>query len=307
MLVGLAGIAGAFAQVSDERAKINAPASLTLDFEPNLPLVVLEAKGPIGDYQGAYLLMERTDRQLFQMHSFRSNDVSHACIYKAVDHTANFGHQGHAGYEQREPDPLVTPYWQPLDEFDQFVSSSSDRDFFDPQNGIASRLDLDNAIDFHLLVLLTSNLDGITKNFIIARHAPGSGLAKPRFFFSPWDYDGTFGRNWDASLVGPAEWLSNHLFDRLMRDRAYRDRFARRWKELREREFSTTTIQGMIETNAQTLGAAARRNAIRWRDAAGYYPDQLAFAEDVRQMKAWIEARARWLDGEIQRRNLSPQ
>ena len=37
--------------------------------------------------------------------------------------------------------------------------------------GIAARLDLANAIDFQLLVLLTSNTDGITKNFILARSA----------------------------------------------------------------------------------------------------------------------------------------
>ncbi len=416
LLAGWVSAAGAFAQIADTSAKADAPELLTLDFEPNLPLVVVEAKGAInhaqgvpciislltpkgvglgksnsipwagtmkihggvsqgypkksysltlatpaklldlresahwllnaafidrslmrhklsydlfrslnsksasrfavasrfvevylnGDYQGAYLLMERTDRQLFQMHAFRSNEVSHACIYKAIDHAANFGQPWHAGYEQREPDPLVMTYWQPLDEFDRFVSSSSDQEFFDPQTGIASRLDLDNAIDFHLLVLLTSNLDGITKNFLIARNAASPGLAKPRFFFSPWDYDGTFGRNWDASEVGPTEWLSNHLFDRLMRDHAYRERFTRRWKELRERGFSTATIQGMIDANAHTLGEAARRNASRWRTAAGYYPDRLAFAEDVSQMKTWIESRGHWLDAEIQRRNLSP-
>lgn len=255
-----------------------------------------------GDYQGAYLLMERIDRQLLELAPFRSNELTHACIYKAVDHAANFGQPGHGGYEQREPDPLMQAYWQPLDEFDQFVASSPDREFFDPQRGITSRLDLDNAIDFHLLVLLTCNLDGITKNFIFARDAPGGGLPKPRFFFAPWDYDGTFGRNWDASPVAPTEWPSNHLLDRLMIDRGYREHFARRWKKLREREFSTETIQGMIETNAHALGEAARRNANRWREAAGYYPDKLTFAEDVKQMKTWMQARAPWLDTEIERR-----
>src|SRR6185369_1679426 len=54
-----------------------------------------------GDYHGVYLLMERIDRQLLELHGFQSNEVSHACIYKAVDHADNFGHRGHAGYEQR--------------------------------------------------------------------------------------------------------------------------------------------------------------------------------------------------------------
>jgi spore coat protein CotH len=246
--------------------------------------------------------MERIDRQLLELHGFQSNEVSHACIYKAVDHAANFGHRGHAGYEQREPDPLTRAYWQPLDEFDRFVSSEPDLKFFDTQNGIASQLDLDNAIDFHLLVLLTSNLDGITKNFILARNWLGGGQPKPRFFFAPWDYDGTFGRNWDASPVEPTAWPSNHLFDRLMGDRGYRERFAKRWKELRGKQFSSKSIQEMIDTNTRTVREAAHRNATRWREAAAYYPDKLSFDEDVVQMKAWVEARLQWLDGEIQRR-----
>jgi hypothetical protein len=254
------------------------------------------------DYQGAYLLMERIDRQLLQLRSFGSNEAAHACIYKAVDHTANFSQPGYAGYEQREPDALTRPYWQPLEEFNQFVTSAADPDFFAPDHGVASKLELNNAIDFHLLVLLTCNLDGITKNFILARDAPASGSLKPRFFFAPWDYDGTFGQNWDASPVGPDVWLSNHLFDRLMSDRAYRARFAQRWGQLRAREFSVQNIHEMIDANLRTLGEAARRNWSRWGGAGEGYPNKLSFEQDLAGMKHWVEARTRWLDQEIARR-----
>jgi hypothetical protein len=252
-----------------------------------------------GSYNGAYLLMERVDRQLLELAAYQSNDVSHACIYKAVGHAANFGHSGHAGFEQREPDPLAGAYWQPLDEFTRFVSAAPDAQFFHPVTGIESRLDLDNAIDFHLLVLLTSNMDGITKNFILARNRPIAGSPNPRFFFAPWDYDGTFGRNWDASPVAPSAWLSNHLFDRLLANPTYRERFAARWKQLRQREFALKAIQTMLDANARTLGRAADRNAARWLAAGGPYPDTLSFAEDIEQMKSWTEARLKWLDQEI--------
>ena len=254
-----------------------------------------------GAYHGAYLLMERLDGALLQLHAYNSNETSHACIYKAVDHAANFSQPGHAGYEQRQPDPLVRPYWQPLDQFDKFVSSASDATFFDPTGGIGSRLDLENAIDFHLLVLLTCNWDGITKNFILARNSPD----KSRFFFAPWDYDGTFGRNWNASRVEPSGWLSNHLFDRLLENAPYREKFVARWKQLREREFSPGTIQKMIDANAQTLGPAAQRNAARWPTANGAYPDKLTFSEDLAEMKSWIQARVDWLDQEMTRRAVS--
>ena len=174
-----------------------------------------------GSYHGTYLLMERVDRQQLALRGYRSNDLSHACIYKAVDHAAHFGEPGHSGYAQREPDPAARTFWEPLDAFNRFVSSASASEFFQTPNGIGSWLDLDNAIDFHLLVLLTSNNDGITKNFYVARNAQTPGQPKPRFFFVPWDYDGTFGRNWDATVVSPNAWLSNNLFDRLLDEPAH--------------------------------------------------------------------------------------
>src|SRR3954462_2782102 len=35
-----------------------------------------------GKYNGAYLLMERVDWRLLNLHPFNSNDTTHACIYK---------------------------------------------------------------------------------------------------------------------------------------------------------------------------------------------------------------------------------
>ena len=255
-----------------------------------------------GKYNGAYLLMERVDRALLELSRYDSNAPSHACIYKAVDHAANFSQPGHAGYEQREPDADVKAYWGPLDEFNQFVSRAPDAEFHAPEQGIATRLDIDNAIDFHLLVLLTSNGDGITKNFIFARDAVVTNAPAPRFFFAPWDYDATFGRDWDATRVDLTAWLSNHLFDRLHGEAAFRKKFAARWQQLRAREFSVATIHRLIDENARTLGDAARRNAVRWRTLDGPYPDRLTFEEDLAQMKQWVVSRVKWLDAEIERR-----
>jgi spore coat protein H len=252
-----------------------------------------------GQYHGAYLLMERVDGELLELQTYNSNKTSHACIYKAVDHAANFSRRGHAGYEQREPPPTTGEYWKPLEEFNSFVSSAPDPQFFDDQTGISSRLDIDSAIDFHLLVLFTSNMDGITKNFIFARDAITAAAPNPRFFFAPWDYDATFGRNWDATRVAPTAWLSNHLFDRLLTAKAFRQRFVARWKQLREGQFSVTAVQRMIDDNAKSLGEAVHRNAQRWRAQAGSYPDQLTFEQDVKEMKAWIAERSQWLDQQI--------
>ena len=255
-----------------------------------------------GRYHGAYLLMERVDRALLGLRRYDSNAPNHAVIYKAVDHSGNFSDLGHGGYEQREPEPGVRQYWGPLDDLNLFTSRAPDSKFFDPESGIASRFDMDNVIDFHLLVLFTSNMDGIDKNFILARDAPTAAAPKPGFFFVPWDYDATFGRNWEGSRVGPTKWISNHLFDRLLGNAAYRQRFAARWRQLRERQFSVERVTRMIDDNAETLGDAAKRNERRWKGIDGPGPGQLSFTEDVKQMKEWVAARTKWLDQEIVRR-----
>lgn len=253
-----------------------------------------------GDYQGVYLLMERVDRELLGLAPFAASDPAHACLYKAINHSAGFVRADHEGFEQEIPDPLVLAHPEPLAALMKFATTAPAAEFLDPQHGIASRIDLDNAIDFHLLVLVASNADGITKNFYLARHRP-DGDTKPRFFFVPWDYDGTFGRNWDSSVLPPTLWLSNGLFERLLRDPAYRERFTARWKQLRDNEFSVQTIQKMIDANAAEILAAARRNAERWPTDRRPYHDRITFEQDVEQMKEWVAQRLAWIDQAIER------
>ena len=253
-------------------------------------------------YHGVYLLMERVDRQLLGLRAFNSNDFSHSVIYKAEDHAANFGQAGRGGFEQREPDPERKEYWRPLELFTRFTSSSRPQEFWDAEKGIAQQLDLDNAIDFHILVQVTANSDGITKNFLLARDGQEQGPQTNKFFFVPWDYDGTFGRNWDATPYAHNVWLSNPLFERLMQNAEYRRRFAARWRQLRGRQLAEATLVAMMDENAATLGEAVQRNVQRWPTDRGGYPDRLTFEQDVNQMKAWVARRLQWLDQEIARR-----
>jgi len=279
-----------FRALSSERGKRYAAASQFIEVKRQ------------DQYRGVYLLMERVDRGLLEFANYDSNAPVHACIYKAVDHGADFSRTGHGSYEQREPNPLLGEYWKPLEDINGFVSRAPDTEFFDAANGIASRLDLDNTIDFHLLVLLTSNMDGYDKNLIIARNAPTAKEPKPKFFFVPWDYDATFGRNWNATPTEYTAWLSNHLFDRLLNNASYRAKFAARWNELRQSTFSVESIHRMIDDNARTLGPAVKRNEARWHTLQGPYPDHIDFEQDIAEMKVWIVARLKWLDEEIARR-----
>lgn len=255
-----------------------------------------------GRYHGAYLLMQPVSVRMLGFVSKETEETIPAVLYKAVDHAANFGAPGHEGFDARGADPSKGPVWTPLDELNRFVSQASDHDFLDPKEGIGRRLDLANAIDFHLLVLLTSNVDGITKNYYLARRAATPQEPSPRFCFVPWDYDATFGQSWDGSPLGAKEWLSNRLFDRLWADPATQAAILRRWRELRQGPFRAEQIAAQIDANARALGPASRRNEQRWKKIDYAAPRELTFEEDIRRMKAWTIERLAWLDTEIGRR-----
>ncbi|MCX7871708.1 MAG: CotH kinase family protein [Verrucomicrobiae bacterium] len=254
------------------------------------------------EYQGVYLLMERINRKLLNLRKSDTNDFSLSCIYKAVDHAANFEQTGYNGYEQQEPDVEKMEYWKPLKDLNTFVATAKDNVFFNPTNGIESILDIENAIDFHLLVLLTSNSDGITKNYILARNGQKTAVQTEKFFFAPWDYDGSFGRNWDGSVYPHDVWLSNHLYERLNQNKEYRKRFATRYNELRKTVFSEESLFQMIDENVKTLGDAVKRNKERWKNTDGYYPDKTTFEQDIHHIKQWLQKRLKWLDEEMNRR-----
>lgn len=276
-----------FLSLSTERAPRRAAASRFVDVYLN------------NQYRGVYLLMERVDSKLLGLGPSDPQQPEPACVYKAVNHDANFAKPGHSGFEQREPDPDTRIFWKPIDDLNNFVMTATVEEFWNPDKGIGARVDLDNAIDFHLLVLLTGNLDGITKNFLLSRDETINEEPKPKFFFAPWDYDGTFGRNWNATKTQTDFWLSNNLFDRLARDPVYQKRFQDRWKELREKQFSVRAIHEMIDANVALLGDAPSRNEKRWAAEDGRYPDKLSFEQDIAEIKQWVEQRVRYLNKRI--------
>ena len=114
----------------------------------------------------------------------------------------------------------------------------------------------------------------------------------------PWDCDATFGRAWHGGRDGYQHWQSNHLFERLLKDAGYRKRFAARWRQLRQNQFSTAAIHAMIDENAKELGVAAHRNAKRWGQAGRGDPPN--FEQDISEMKDWVSKRGAWLDGRIE-------
>ncbi|MGI5870289.1 MAG: CotH kinase family protein [Kiritimatiellia bacterium] len=107
---------------------------------------------------------------------------------------------------------------------------------------IARHIDVDNLVDFILLLNFTGNEDGRISNFYLAR---GADEGSP-FFFIPWDYDKTFNE--------PFRVLSNSLIDRMRNEVAgFNDKLSRRWAELRAGELSEQAIDARISRMEDAL------------------------------------------------------
>ncbi len=168
---------------------------------------------------------------------------------------------------------------EPLMDLTEFTSQADPGQF---ARDIDRWLDVDNAIDFFLLLNFSGNADGRTTNFFLARDgAPGA-----RFIFIPWDYDHTF--------PGQTRWLTNELLDRLLKDvPGFRTRMGRRWQELRKGPLADAALESRIDGMARHLaGYMDGESAFLQGPATPAYPDRVAqLKQSARAHAASLDAR----------------
>ena len=231
------------------------------------------------EYHGIYGLSDKIDSSMLKFNM----DVPPSCrpvLYKALGAHANFRGIHRHSYLQKEPHWKSGKYWGPYDQLITFIATADKREF---AAGIEKILDVDNVIDFQILLNFTNNRDGVRHNLFLAR----DGGAGARFFIVPWDYDNAY--------LG-STWLSNHLFSRLKADLpGYIMRLKVRWDELRKRELSEVSIMERMDDMEDTLSDDVVRNFERWpmRDGG-------SFEGDVLDMRIWIKKRLIQMDKKIE-------
>jgi hypothetical protein len=175
-------------------------------------------------------------------------------------------------------------------------------DFRDPAQGYAAYLDVDSAIDHHLLVEVTKNVDGF--RFSAFFHKDRGGKIK----LGPiWDWNLSFGNCNGKQGYLPEWWLWPQLDDkeyswyrRLFEDPDFAQRYVDRWTELRTTAFSPSNLLARVDAMAALLDEAQGRNFQRWPILGqAINPNWYAgdtYAEEVKWMKEWIAARLAWID-----------
>lgn len=251
-----------------------------------------------GKYAGLYIAMEeingsmigieKTDRDAML---FKDPPVFYKERLKKFQDSNNY-------YQQKFPkiyDHDKSPY---LSTFNQMLFNSTDVEFAEQ---IGDWIDLKNIVDWHLILLLTNNDDGLFKNFYLYRHN------SPSLKMAIWDYDHSFGRDGDGAInmmereVG---WEKIVLLKRLMEIESmdYPEKLKKRWQELRSNGvFTIENIEKMIAENSKLIKPNIEENFEKWPLKSKWYEDENNYDQEIGIIKEFTQKRLTYLDDYFQR------
>ena len=246
-------------------------------------------------YKGLFTFSEQVDENLLKLKD-PENETINGVLYKASgyegatmfeklpDFENIFPHWG--GYEMEFPVIEYKYHWDDLYAFTDFVLNASTKDF---KNKIDQKINLENTIDYYLLMNLLRATDNLGKNYYIAQYDKNTP-----YFLVPWDLDGVLGTIIDGRHIPTTDdILSNGLFDRLIKDnpKNYRDRLKTRWQNLRKKEFDGSNILAKIDKWYERFDKQKiyEREEILWKP-------EISREEQLKYLKQWLEKRLIFLD-----------
>ena len=169
---------------------------------------------------------------------------------------------------------------------------NSDIDF---REQIGSVFDLDNIVDWHILLLLTNNNDGILKNFYLYKADSNTPIR-----IAPWDYDHSIGRDGDGELNLIRKELDiprSMLFRRLIEWPAYTAKLKARWLELKDQKLlRKEDVVDKIYDQKKLVDSLVDKNFERWPVDSEFYFDDNDFLQEINVIEEYFDLRYPQLD-----------
>lgn len=178
-----------------------------------------------------------------------------------------------------------------LDEFEKVLHSQR---WKDPVQGYPAFIDVNSLIDFHVLEVLSGNVDAF--KFSTFFYKPRGG----KLTFGPhWDFDRALGSP-DYRDNDPNHWNTGRFFDgpwmgRLFRDPDFWQLWVDRWQGLRQNLFSETNLFRLVDQLADQVRGAQPREAKRWE----LEPRFGSYQAEVDWMKSWLQQRTEFIDNQL--------
>ncbi|MBN2484693.1 MAG: CotH kinase family protein [Bacteroidales bacterium] len=250
-------------------------------------------------YLGLFFLSEKFDEELLYLKTdklingfllYKSEEWSNATKFLATADTLG-KYRFWCGWEQKYPAPGKVSCWHPLFELIDYIANSDDEDF---REGIFKRMDIDNLIDYFILMNITKATDNTGKNiFLVKNHAGGL------FYICPWDLDATWGRWWDSNPADAETILTNNLYERLFycNPEGFKKRMKERWHILRQEVITYEAVQDQFAyyANMFKISGALAREAEKWPESINKPEDEQAYINE------WTKKRIAVLDNFFER------
>lgn len=246
------------------------------------------------EYQGIYVLMEELDASSLLVNRkdsmamiFKDPPLFYSKRKVEVMDTANY-------YQQKYPKITKRNQLDLISKFHNFLFESSDSSFL---SEIENWVDIDNMIDWHLILLLSNNSDGVLKNFYWYKTDVNS-----KFKVAIWDYDHSFGRDGDNTLNMLSDTVDcsrSILFKRLLETPSseYSKALKKRYLVLRNLGvFSEANLNNKVNKMDDELKSLWEQNANRWPVTAVHYKDSNNYVQELDLLRKFFSKQFLHLD-----------
>ena len=244
-----------------------------------------------GQYNGLYVVMQKMDASTLGVVKTDSSTV----IFKEPPifyETKIIAQDSSNYYQQTFPKKKKQDRTYQADALHSFIFGADDSTF---KSNVSRLFDLNNIADWHILLLLTNNSDGVLKNFFLYK----CNDSIP-YRIAVWDYDHSFGRDGDGEynmLSRNVDINRNQLIKRLMCMPEYRHLIARRWNELRgDGIISSESIIRIINANASVVREAAIRDSETWPINDIVFFDETDFDKELNIIREFVILNVQRLD-----------
>lgn len=245
-------------------------------------------------YQGLYVLMEKTNASMLGLVKtdtmsmlFKDPPIFTKNKLTYVQDSLNYYHQKYPRISENDKTSHI-------EKFRNFLFYSSDTEF---SKKIDKWIDLNNVIDWHIMLLFSNNGDGIVKNFYLYKLDKNTP-----FRFAIWDYDHSFGRDGDNEINLMERELNCNdaiLLKRLsnISDIGYLRQLKKRWFELREQNIiSFNNFKKHVKKNNLLIKREVKINAKKWPLDGVWYFDSSKYKQELDLMLNFVKLRIKQLD-----------
>jgi hypothetical protein len=285
------------------------------------------AAGQSGDYFGVYEIVEKIRRDNDRIDIVNLKKYDNGAVTKtggyiwkvdridAGDTGFSAGGQTMAYYDPKEIE-IKSPQRDPQEQYltsyiNSFNSVLQSGSWNNPVTGYAAWIDVDAAVDHHLLMVWPFNVDAFRLSGYWTKQRGAKMQPLP-----VWDYDRTMSST-DGRDANPNTWRStvpdfgtdffNYIWwNRLFLDINFYQKYIDRWQDLRRGALSQAKVDALIDSlNAEISAEAITRDVNRWGQTKRAWTSPFtgtiypaSQAAEVQRLKDYLQQRANFMDSQ---------